>query len=96
MTSVPEPEADPRDPVLARRAQAARLAERGQRLGYTLFGVGVVVFLWGLLTDFTSTVASIVVATLVAGSVVLAPAIIAGYAVKAAIRDDIEHGRDPG
>ncbi|NIR40980.1 MAG: hypothetical protein GWN79_24695 [Actinobacteria bacterium] len=53
-------------------------------------------FLWGLLTDFTSTVSSIVVATVIAGSVVLAPAIIAGYAVKAAIRDDIEHGRDPG
>ncbi len=94
MTPVPDPE--PTDPVLVRRALAARLAERGQRLGYALYGVAVVVFLWGLLTDFTSTVSSIVVATVIAGSVVLAPAIIAGYAVKAAIRDDIEHGRDPG
>lgn len=92
----PVPQHPPTDPVLARRSRAAKLARRGQRLGYVLFAVAIVVFSWGLLTDFTSTIASIVVGILVAGSVVLAPAIITGYAVKAAVRDDIEHGRDPG
>jgi hypothetical protein len=102
VTTVPEPDpADqrdlvPTDPVLVRRAQARRLAELGQRGGYLLLGVAVAVFLWGLVTDFTSTIAAIVVVALIAGSVVLAPAIIAGYAVKAAVRDDLEHGRDPG
>jgi len=84
------------DPVLARRARASRLAELGQRIGYMLFGIAIVVFMIGLVVDFNSTVARIIIACLVAGSLVLAPAIIAGYAVKAAIRDDLEHGREIG
>jgi hypothetical protein len=34
-----------------------------------------------------------IVACMVVGSILLAPAIVAGYAVKAAERDDLEHGR---
>lgn len=82
------------DPVLARRATADRLATIGQRVGYALFGFALVVFFVGLLGDFTSTISRIVIAAIVVGSIVLAPAIIVGYAVKAAVRDDIEHGRD--
>lgn len=81
------------DPVLVQRARAARLADAGQRLGYLLMGAALVVFLYGLATDFTSTVSAVVVTCLVAGSVVLAPAIVLSYAVKAARRDDLEHGR---
>ena len=93
MSPVPaEPEPEP-DPVLVRRARASRLASQGQRVGYLLMGLALVVFLYGLATDFTAGVARIVVGALVAGSVVLAPAIIGGYAVKAAVRDDLEHGR---
>lgn len=86
---VPEP-----DPVLVQRARASRLASLGQRIGYLLYGIAVVVFLIGLLTNFTDTVSLIVTVGIIAGSIVLAPAIIAGYAVKAAVRDDLEHGRD--
>ncbi len=82
------------DPILARRARAARWAELGQRLGYALYGLAILVFLIGLFTDFNDTAARVIVACLVAGSIVLAPAIVAGYAVKAAVRDDIEHGRE--
>ncbi len=90
MTSHPPAE----DPVLARRARASRLADLGQRIGYLLFGIAIVVFMVGLIGDFNATVARITIGCLVAGSLVLAPAIIAGYAVKAAIRDDLEHGRE--
>jgi hypothetical protein len=83
----------PTDPVLVRRARASRLADLGQRVGYALFGVAVVVFLFGVVTDFTGLVSGIVIGAIVVGSVVLAPAIVAGYAVKAAVRDDLEHGR---
>jgi hypothetical protein len=89
--SAPDP---PTDPVLIRRARAAHLADIGQRIGYALFGVAIVVFFYGLVTGFTGGVSRIVVGGVIAGSIVLAPAIIAGYAVKAAVRDDIEHGRD--
>jgi len=84
------------DPILVQRAKAQRIATIGQRIGYLLYGVAIVVFMIGLATDFNSTVSAIVTFGVIAGSVVLAPAILAGYAVKAAVRDDLEHGRDIG
>ncbi|MCQ3807796.1 MAG: hypothetical protein OXB92_13665 [Acidimicrobiaceae bacterium] len=81
------------DPVLVQRARAQRWAALGQRLGYLLFACSIVVFIFGLIVGFSDTVSRIVIFGVIAGSVVLAPAIIAGYAVKAAVRDDIEHGR---
>jgi hypothetical protein len=90
---VTPPDPGPRDPVLARRRQIARAAELGQRAGYGLFGAATVLFVAGFLAGFTPLVATLVVAALVVGSVLLAPAIIAGYAVKAADREDREQGR---
>lgn len=84
------------DPILVQRARALRIANLGQRIGYLLYAVAIVVFLVGLATDFNGAVAAIVTFGVIAGSVVLAPAILAGYAVKAAVRDDLEHGRDIG
>ena len=36
---------------------------------------------------------TVIIGSLVVGSLVLAPAIVFGYGIKAAIRDDREHGR---
>ncbi len=83
----------PTDPVLAQRARAARWARRGQRSGYLLFALSVAVFVYGLIAGFSDGVSRIVIAGVIAGSIFLAPAIITGYAVKAAVRDDIEQGR---
>ncbi len=82
------------DPILIQRAKALRVAKAGQRIGYALYGMAIVVFMIGLLTDFNSTVSAIVTFGMIAGSIVLAPAILGGYAVKAAVRDDLEHGRE--
>lgn len=84
------------DPVLEQRARAQRIVDIGQRIGYLLYALAVVVFVIGVLTDFTGLVSGVAIFGLVAGSVFLAPAIIGGYAIKAAIRDDLEHGRDIG
>jgi hypothetical protein len=80
------------DPVRARRARIARLVELGQRIGYGLFGVAIVAFVVGFVSGFDGLVGTLVVASLLVGSVVLAPAIVFGYAVKAAERDDRERG----
>lgn len=80
------------DPVRARRARIARLVELGQRVGYGLFGVAIVAFVVGFVSGFDGLVGTLVVASLVVGSIVLAPAIVFGYAVKAAERDDRERG----
>lgn len=83
----------PPDPTLARRARIARLTEVGQRLGYALFGVAIAAFAIGAAAGFATVEIVIVVGCLVAGSAVLAPAIVFGYAVKAAEREDRERAR---
>lgn len=80
------------DPVLARRARIARLVEIGQRVGYGLFGIAIVAFLVGFFAGFDGITGSLIVAGIVIGSIVLAPAIVFGYGVKAAERDDRARG----
>jgi hypothetical protein len=80
------------DPVRERRARIARLVALGQRVGYGLFGLAVVLFVTGFVTGFSDGMASAIVASLVVGSVILAPAIVFHYAVRAAERDDRERG----
>lgn len=70
----------------------ARLAGTGQRLGYAFLAVAIVVFFAGAATRFTPLVVAVVVVALAAGSAVLLPAIVVGYGVRAAERDD---RRDP-
>ena len=81
------------DPVLVRRRRIAGLVRAGQRLGYGLFGLAIVLFVVGLVVGFGGAVSPGIVASIVVGSIVLAPAIVFGYAVKAAEREDREHGR---
>lgn len=78
------------DPVLAQRARMASLASLGQRVGYALFGLALGAFFVGLVTGFGSWTVWLVIAALGVGSLVLAPAIVLGYAVKAAAREDRE------
>lgn len=78
----------PTDPVLVKRARIAKLVSLGQRVGYGLFAVAVVLFFIGLFGTYTSTLTTAIVACLLIGSFVLAPAIVFGYAVKAAERED--------
>jgi hypothetical protein len=81
------------DPVRARRQRAARLAELGQRVGYGLLGLALVLFGVALALDLPGVLVSAVVASLVVGSAVLAPAIVLGFAARAAEREDREAGR---
>ncbi len=83
----------PADPVLARRARIARLVDVGKRLGYGLYALAIVGFVAGLVARYTEALTTGIVACLLVGSVVLAPSIVFGYAVKAADREDRELGR---
>lgn len=82
----------PADPIRRKRARVARLASAGRRVGFALFALATVVLVAGLLTTFSDGVAAVVVACLLGGSVILAPAITFGYATKAAERQDRERG----
>lgn len=91
--STPRDRRPPTDPVLARRERYRLVAEWGQRLGYLLFAVAVVLFVVGFVVGFAGPVVPLIVLAMLVGSVLLLPGIILGYAVKAADREDREEGR---
>ena len=78
------------DPIEVRRARFARAAQLGQRGGWACFAVAVAAFIVGAVVDFNGAIVAVVVSALVAGSLLLAPAIVIGYAVRAAEREDRE------
>ncbi len=84
----------PTDPVLAKRARIAHWVQLGQRLGYALFGVAVVAFFAGFVVGFGGAATATITVCLVVGSLILAPAIVFGYGVKAADRADRDDSWD--
>ncbi len=90
MASRPERDGDP---VLARRARIGRLVGLGQRVGYGLWLVAIVVFVVGAATHFRPAMVTVVIGCLGLGSAVLAPSIVISYGVRAADREDRESGR---
>lgn len=77
------------DPVLVKRARIAKLVAVGQRLGYLLFLAALILFVIGFVVGFNSALTTTITGCLILGSLVLAPAIVFGYAVKAAERADL-------
>ena len=80
------------DPVRARRAQIAKWTRLANRLGYLALALAVVLFVIAFMVGFSSPMATLVVAAMIVSFVLLVPSIILGYAVKAAERDDLQHG----
>jgi nitrate/nitrite transporter NarK len=83
---------DPPDPVRARRQRIGAAAGRAKRAGYGLFGVAVVAFVAATLAQFPPALVTVVIVCLAVGSLLLAPAIVIAYGVKAAEREDPERG----
>lgn len=82
----------PVDPVRARRAAVAKWNQIASRVGYLLFLVAIVMFFVALTTNFSQGKVTIITTSMIIGSILLAPAIVVGYAVKAAEKDDISRG----
>ena len=80
------------DPVRARRAVVDKWNRLATRVGYLLYLVAIVAFFVAVFTDFTPTNVTIITTSMIAGSLLLAPAIVIGYAVKAAEKDDVARG----
>lgn len=80
----------PVDPVLAHRERVTRLVAIGSRTGYSLYGLFAVLVIIAFITHFPSGVTTAATICLILGSIVLAPAIVFGYGVKAADRADRE------
>ena len=76
------------DPILRQRARALRLANTGQRVGYLLLAVAMVLFVVGLAAGLNDTITTLIVICMAVAAVILGPAIILGYAAKAADREE--------
>lgn len=81
------------DPVRARRERIAHLNLLANRVGYLFYALAISCFVMAFVFGFKGPLVTAVVVSLVIGSVLLAPSIVIGHAVKAAERDDIENGR---
>lgn len=88
----PEPTNTPVDRVRASRQRIARYTLLANRIGYLFFAVAIATFVIGFAVSFNAAVSTIVIGSLAVGSVLLAPSIVLGYGIKAAERDDREHG----
>lgn len=82
----------PTDPIRARRQQIAHWTLLANRIGYLCFALAIVAFVLAFAFGFNATMSALIIAALIVGSILLAPAIVLGYAVKAAERDDRERG----
>ena len=76
------------DSVLVRRAQITKLVGMGKRIGYGLYLVAIVGFVLAFVQGQSDTWVVIVIVSMLVGSVFLLPAIIFGYGVKAAEREE--------
>ena len=76
----------------ARRAQVAKWSLLANRIGYLLFAVAIAVFVIAFAVGFNGAMVTIISGSMILGSILLAPSIVLGYAVKAAERDDRERG----
>jgi hypothetical protein len=80
------------DPVRRRRAEVARWTLLANRVGWLFMALAMAVFVMAFVFGFKGPLVTVVTVSLVTGSVLLAPSIVLGYAVKAAERDDTEKG----
>ena len=80
------------DPVRARRRKIAKYTLLANRIGYLFYALAIATFIIGFAISFNGAVSAIVIGSLIIGSILLAPAIVLGYAVKAAEREDRERG----
>ncbi len=76
------------DPVLIRRVKIYHAVKLAKRVGYSLFLVAILTFVVTKIDKPTNLATSIVMGSMAIGSILLAPAIIFGYAVNAAARED--------
>lgn len=80
------------DPVRARRAQVAKWTLLANRVGYIFFAIAITAFVMAFALGFKGPIVTLVTVSMLIGSVLLAPSIVLGYAVKAAEREDRENG----
>ena len=76
------------DSLQTQRKLVSRFVKIGKRVGYSLWLLAIILFFALFATDFDGPLVTVVIVTLIVGSVVLLPSIVLSYAVRAAERED--------
>lgn len=84
------------DPVVLRRQQAGRMAGQAKRYGYLFWLAAVVLFFVALALGLPPALMTTIVVCMAIGSILLLPAVVVGYGVKAADREDRERAAGSG
>jgi uncharacterized membrane protein len=78
----------PDDPILRRREQIAQWSALAKRTGYLAMLIAMIVFVIGFATNFSTAVVGIIIGAIAVSGLLLIPALIFGYGVKAAEQED--------
>lgn len=81
------------DSVLAQRKKIANWVSYGLRAGTVVFAIAMSLFFLGFMFKFTPALTTAILISLIVGSILLAPAMVFNYGVKAANREDRKAGR---
>ena len=74
--------------ILAKRQRIDDLSAMGKRIGYSLYAIAIVLFFVGFFDEYRPAIVTTITACLVIGSLLLAPAIVMAYGVKAAVHEE--------
>jgi len=80
------------DAVRVTRARIAKYNLLANRIGYLFWAVAISCFVMAFAFGFEGPLVTTVTVCIIIGSILLAPSIVIGYAVKAAEREDRENG----
>ncbi len=84
------------DEVLAHRAKLARQVKLAKRVGWGLFAYAMVAFAVGAARGFVPILIDTILIAMLIGSILLVPAIVFGYGIRAADREDRQRTAAPG
>lgn len=82
------------DPIKAQRQQIARWVVLAKRTAWGLYGVAVALFIQGYIAGYEPWATTSIIVALSVGSIILAPAMVFGYGVKAAEREERRAARE--
>jgi len=76
------------DSLVSQRRLVSRFVKVGKRIGYSLWLIAIILFFALFATDFDGPLVTVIIVTLIVGSIILLPSIVMSYAVRAAEREE--------
>jgi len=79
------------DPILIKREKITKIVKFGLKSGYGIYGLSCLLLVFRMMNGYSDFIETSIMICLILGSILLAPAIVFNYAIKAAHRADREN-----